>query len=83
MVYDQAQKSDPSIKEISTIKSELFEKLGRHDDAFLAAQGILVANMDKIKQDAEKNNCTVFHQFCVNEFNDTAQRKQNSMTDLK
>ena len=53
----------------STIaKSRLFEKLDMEDDAFLAAQGILNKDMKKIKMAAKKNKCSVFHQFCENEF---------------
>ena len=39
-----------------------------HDEAFLAAQGVLNKDMDKIKNDAKKNKCSVFHQFCEEEF---------------
>ncbi|MBL7001471.1 MAG: hypothetical protein ISR80_01755, partial [Nitrosopumilus sp.] len=66
--YDNAQRIDPSQKEIPTIKSQLFEKLGMEDNAFLAAQGVLNREMEKIKTDAKKNNYSVFHQFCNNEF---------------
>jgi len=38
------------------------------DEAFLAAQGVLNCDMEKIKLDARENKCTVFHQFCDNEF---------------
>jgi hypothetical protein len=38
------------------------------DDAFLAAQGILNKDMEKIKMAAKKNKCSIFHQFCENEF---------------
>ena len=38
------------------------------DEAFLAAQGVLNKDMEKIKSDAKENKCTVFHQFCNDEF---------------
>jgi len=38
------------------------------DEAFLAAQGVLNKDMEKIKKDAKENKCSVFHQFCQNEF---------------
>ena len=66
--YDRAQTIDSSIKEIPRAKSRLFEKLGMEDDAFLAAQGVLNKEMEKIKHDAKENRSTVFHQFCENEF---------------
>ena len=66
--YDRAQTLDPTQAEISAAKSKAFKKLGLDDEAFLAAQGVLVKDMEKIKQDAKKNNYTVFHQFCTDEF---------------
>jgi tetratricopeptide (TPR) repeat protein len=66
--YDMAQIIDSSLKEIPLAKSKLFEKLNMPDDAFLAAQGVLNKNMEKIKIDASKNKCSVFHQFCEEEF---------------
>jgi hypothetical protein len=38
------------------------------DEAFLAAQGVLNKDMDKIKSDAKENKCSIFHQFCEDEF---------------
>ena len=66
--YDKAQVIDPNLKEIPRAKSKLFEKLGLKDEAFLAAQGVLSRDMEKIKRDAKENKYSVFHQFCENEF---------------
>jgi tetratricopeptide (TPR) repeat protein len=66
--YDKAQTIDSSLKEASIVKSQLFEKLGMKDDAFLAAQGVLNKEMEKIKTDAKENKCSVFHQFCEDEY---------------
>ena len=66
--YDRAQIIDPKLKELLLAKSKLFEKLGMSDDAFLAAQGILNKDMEKIKNEAKENKCSVFHQFCDDEF---------------
>ncbi|MCH9042228.1 MAG: tetratricopeptide repeat protein, partial [Thaumarchaeota archaeon] len=66
--YDKAQTIDSSLKEASIVKSQLFEKLGMKDDAFLAAQGVLNKEMKKIKTDAKENKCSVFHQFCEDEY---------------
>ena len=38
------------------------------DEAFLAAQGVLSRDMEKIKREAKENKYSVFHQFCENEF---------------
>ena len=66
--YDLAQRVDSSLREIPSAKSKLFEKLNMPDEAFLAAQGVLNKDMDKIKSDAKENKCSIFHQFCEDEF---------------
>ena len=66
--YDMAQTIDSKLKELPLAKSRLFEKLGISDDAFLAAQGVLNKDMEKIKNNAKENKCSVFHQFCQEEF---------------
>ena len=66
--YDLAQRVDSSLREIPPAKSKLFEKLNMPDEAFLAAQGVLNNDMTKIKSNAKKNKCSVFHQFCDDEF---------------
>ena len=66
--YDKTQVADATIKEAPIAKSKLFEKLGMEDEAFLAAQGVLSRDMEKIKRDAKENKYSVFHQFCENEF---------------
>ena len=66
--YDRVQMIDSKLKEIPLAKSRLFEKLKMKDDAFLAAQGVLNKDMEKIKNDAKENKCSVFHQFCEDEF---------------
>ena len=66
--YDLAQRIDSSLREIPPAKSKLFEKLNMPDEAFLAAQGVLNKDMEKIKSDAKENKCTIFHQFCDDEF---------------
>ena len=65
-------------KEISKIKSELYEKLGMKDEAFLAAQEVLNEDMKKIKNDAIANKCSVFHQFCQNEYEELDAKNKNS-----
>ncbi len=73
--YDKAQIEDPSLNEACIAKSQAFEKLGMGDEAFLAAQGVLVKDMAKIITDAKKNKCSVFHQYCQNEFDELANKK--------
>ena len=78
LFFDKAQQLDPSIKEISTTKSKLFTQLGKEDEAFLSAQGVLLDDMEKIKEQAKKNKCTIFHQFCLNEFEETQAKKNQN-----
>ena len=66
--YDLAQKINPLMKELSEAKSREFENLDLKDEAFLAAQGILLEDIEKIKKDSIKNKCSVFHQYCQNEY---------------
>ena len=72
MPYDLLLKnlntSVANLKGIGPKTSKLFEKLNMPDDAFLAAQGVLNKDMQKIKSDAKENKCSVFHQFCDDEF---------------
>ena len=42
-------------QDAATAKSKAFEKLGLEDEAFLAAQGVLIKDMDKIKNDAKSS----------------------------
>jgi tetratricopeptide (TPR) repeat protein len=69
--YDLAQRIDSSLREIPPAKSKLYEKLNMPDEAFLAAQGVLNKDMEKIKSDAKENKCSIFHQFCDDEFKNT------------
>ena len=73
--YDKALTEDSSLHEATVAISQIFEKLGLDDEAFLAAQGILVKDMEKIKTDAQKNKCSVFHQYCQNEFEELKNKK--------
>jgi tetratricopeptide (TPR) repeat protein len=75
--YDMAQLIDPSMKELAIAKSREFEKLDLKDEAFLAAQGVLLKDMEKIKSNAKKNKCSVFHQFCQTEFEEKKQKQPN------
>jgi tetratricopeptide (TPR) repeat protein len=73
--YDKVQIVDPGLNEASIAKSQVFEKLGMVDESFLAAQGVLVKDMTKIIIDAKKNKCSVFHQYCQNEFEELNDKK--------
>jgi tetratricopeptide (TPR) repeat protein len=75
--YDKAQTVDITLHEASIAKSQAFEKLGMEDEAFLAAQGVLIKDMEQIKIAAKKNKCSIFHQYCQNEFEKLKDKKPN------
>jgi len=75
--YDRAGEVDPSItKETAAARSRLFVMMGRNDEAFLAAQGVRDRDMPGIIAAARTNDCTVFHQFCDNEFTEISSRER-------
>jgi tetratricopeptide (TPR) repeat protein len=83
--YDRAQKSDSSIKEAALAKSDAYKKLGCENEAFLAAQGLLVEDIDKLVLEARQKKMKVFDLFCLKEFEGLEERekKHNEKQDAK
>ena len=69
--YDTVQQIMPDFSRAAVEKSEAFKKLGRDDDAFLAAQGVRLDDAEKIKQDARENKYSVQHAFLLKRYNNT------------
>lgn len=68
-LYDMAAAADPSVApDASRARAAAYARLGRGDESFLAAQGVPDADMARIIADAARNGCTVFHQFCQDEY---------------
>lgn len=68
-LYDMAAAADPSVApDASRARAAAYARLGRGDESFLAAQGVPDADMPRIMRDAARNGCTVFHQFCQDEY---------------
>lgn len=68
-LYDRAAAADPSVaQEASRARAAAYAGLGRGDESFLAAQGVPDADMPRIMAEAARNGCTVFHQFCQDEY---------------
>lgn len=65
--YDSAQKIE-KIKEAAAAKSEAYKKLGKEDEAFLAAQGLLVDDIEKCIAEAREKKMRVFDLYCLNEY---------------
>ena len=68
-LYDRAAAADPSVAaDASRARAAAYKRLGRGDEAFLAAQGVADSDMPGIMRRAASSGCTVFHQFCQDEY---------------
>lgn len=68
-LYGRAAAADPSVaRDAARARAGAYAGLGRRDEAFLAAQGVADSDMPRIIRDAARNGCTVFHQFCQEEY---------------
>lgn len=82
--YDRAQKLDGALKEVAMAKSDLYKRLGREDEAFLAAQGVLVEDISRYIEEAREKKIRIFDLYCLKEYEDLEnrerehQQKQNS-----
>lgn len=75
--FDRAQQVVGSIKEAALAKSNAYKKLGCEDEAFLAAQGMLVEDIDKLVLEARQKKMRVFDLFCLKEFEGLEEREKN------
>ncbi|MEW6042731.1 MAG: tetratricopeptide repeat protein [Thermoproteota archaeon] len=67
-MYDHVQKIDNTIKEAALAKSDAYHRLGSEDEAFLAAQGLLVEDIQKYVTEARTKKMKVFDLYCLNEY---------------
>ena len=72
--YDLAQKIEKN-NEISLAKSEAFLKLGKHDEAFLAAQGLLVSEINSCVEAARIKKMKIFDYYCLLEYDSYKKRE--------
>ena len=66
--YDTVQQIMPDFSRASIEKSKAFKKLGREDDAFLAAQGVRLKDAELLKKDAKENKYSVQHAFLLKRY---------------
>ena len=66
--YDTVQQIMPEFTRAAIEKSKAFKELGREDDAFLAAQGIMLNDAELLKQDAKDNKYSVQHAFLLKRY---------------
>jgi tetratricopeptide (TPR) repeat protein len=75
-LYDKAQKLEGPIHEAAAAKSEAYLRLGREDEAFLAAQGLLMRDIEKYVAEARAKNMRVFDLYCLNEYNELEEKEK-------
>lgn len=86
-LYDKAQKLEGTIREAAAAKSEAYKKLGMDDEAFLAAQGLLIPDIEKYIAEARAKKMRVFDLYCLNEYQSLDEKekkhaqKQNAKLD--
>ena len=66
--YDSVQEIMPNFSRAAKEKSDAFKELGKDDDAFLAAQGILLKDADLLKTEANKKKYSVQHAFALKSY---------------
>lgn len=75
-LYDKAQKLEGTIQGAATAKSEAYQRLGKEDEAFLAAQGLLIDDIRRYITEAKSKKMRVFDLFCLNEYNELEAREK-------
>ncbi len=75
-LYDRAQQLEGPIREAAAAKSEAYKQLGKEDEAFLAAQGLLIHDIQKYIAEAKTKKMRVFDLFCLNEYRELEAREK-------
>jgi hypothetical protein len=75
-LYDKAQELEGPIREAAAAKSDAYLKLGREDEAFLAAQGLLIRDIEKYVADARAKKMRVFDLYCLNEYQELEEKEK-------
>lgn len=65
--YDEAQQQEKS-SSAARAKSEAYQKLGKEDEAFLAAQGLLVSDIERYVSEAREKKMKIFDYYCMVEY---------------
>jgi len=67
LYYDLAQQQEKQSK-MAMAKSEAYQKLGKEDEAFLAAQGLLISDITKYVAEARSKKIKIFDYYCMMEY---------------
>lgn len=73
--YDRAQQQE-KLPRAASGKSTAYQKLGKEDEAFLAAQGLLDSDIERIILEARSKKMKIFDYYCLTEYNDLEKREQ-------
>jgi hypothetical protein len=73
--YDEVQKQE-NLSEAAAAKSEAYQKLGKEDEAFLAAQGMLVSDIVRYVSEAKAKKMKIFDYYCMMEYEDLERREK-------
>lgn len=73
--YDEVQKQE-NLSEAAAAKSEAYQKLGKEDEAFLAAQGMLVSDIVRYVSEAKAKKMKIFDYYCMMEYEDLVRREK-------
>jgi tetratricopeptide (TPR) repeat protein len=79
--YDLAQQQEKQGK-AAMAKAEAYLKLGKEDEAFLAAQGLLVSDIEKHVAEARAKKMKVFDYYCMIEYESLEKREQEHQQKL-
>jgi tetratricopeptide (TPR) repeat protein len=73
--YDLAQQQENQSR-AAMAKSEAYHKLGKEDEAFLAAQGLLVSDIERHVIEARAKKMKIFDYYCMIEYEYLEKREQ-------
>jgi tetratricopeptide (TPR) repeat protein len=72
---DLAQQQEKQAR-VAMAKSEAYAKLGKEDEAFLAAQGLLISDIEKYVAEARTKKMKVFDYYCMTEYESLEKREK-------
>ncbi len=73
--YDDVQKQE-KLNDAAAAKSEAYQKIGKEDEAFLAAQGMLVSDIAQYISNARMKKMKIFDYYCMMEYDALEKREQ-------
>lgn len=79
--YDDVQKQE-KLSDVASAKSEAYQRLGKEDEAFLAAQGMLVSDIVRYVSEAKAKKMKVFDYYCMVEYEDLERREKEHQQKL-